>query len=207
MSNIIRIGKKNGSVKVNNIYDNKNEIVETQEDFLKRQLEEARNQGFEDGKIAAFNELEKEFSKRLRIKAEQFETFIASINEQIIEYEQSVEKILTDLAFLFSEKIIKREIKKESIIVENISAAAKKIAGATKITIKLNPKDYEFIQSTNQNILKDESFSKILFEKDEKIEEGGCLIESEIGNVDARISTQINELKHKVFTNVLYPSK
>ncbi|GAB4133606.1 MAG: hypothetical protein Fur0015_06840 [Ignavibacteriales bacterium] len=207
MSNIIRIGKKSSSIKLNNIYDDHNDFVESQEDFFKRQLEEARNQGFENGKMAAFNELEKEFVKRLKLKAEQFENYIASIDNRIKEYEQSIENILIELSFLFAEKIIKREIEKETNIVENISAAAKKIAGATKITIKLNPEDYEFIQSTNQDLLANESFSKILFEKDEKIEHGGCLIESEIGNVDARINTQMNEMKQKISMNLMNTSK
>jgi len=207
MSNIVRIGKKNGSIKVNNIYDAQNDIVESQEDYFKRQLEEARKQGFENGKMAAFNELEKEFVKRLNIKSQQFEEYISAINSQLTEYEQSLEKIILELAFVYAERIIHREIERESNIIENINNAAKKLAGAVKITIRLNPEDYEFIKSTNQEILADESFSKILFDKDDKIEKGGCLIESEIGNVDARIISQFNELKQKVSTSLINNSK
>jgi flagellar assembly protein FliH len=207
MSNIVRIGKKNGSIKVNNIYDAQNNIVESQEDYFKRQLEEARKQGFENGKMAAFNELEKEFVKRLNIKSQQFEEYISAINSQLTEYEQSLEKIILELAFVYAERIIHREIERESNIIENINNAAKKLAGAVKVTIRLNPEDYEFIKSTNQEILADESFSKILFDKDDKIEKGGCLIESEIGNVDARIISQFNELKQKVSTSLINNSK
>ena len=39
------------------------------------------------------------------------------------------------------------------------------------------------------------SFSKIKFESDERIETGGCFIETEIGNVDGRIVPQLKELK------------
>jgi len=203
MSNIIRIGKKNSSVKENNIYDEQDAFVESQEDYFKKQLNDARERGFESGKMAAFNELEKEFIKRLNIKSEQFEDYIKSINNQIAEYEKSIEKILVGLAFTYSEKIVRREIEKESSILENIASSAKKLAGALKITIRLNSADYDFIKSSNQEILADESFSKIIFEKDDKIERGGCLIESEIGNVDARINSQLNELKQKVSTNLL----
>jgi flagellar biosynthesis/type III secretory pathway protein FliH len=43
-----------------------------------------------------------------------------------------------------------------------------------------------------------DSFSKIKFEQDDRIELGGCFIESEIGNADGRISSQLNELKRKL---------
>lgn len=203
MSNIIRIGNKKSAVKISNIYDNSEEIVESQEDYFKRQLDEARKQGFEAGKMAAFNELEKEFVKRLTQRAEQFENYQNAINEKLEEYEKSLESIVIELSFLFAEKIVKREIARESIIVDTIKSAANKLAGALKITIRLNPEDYEFLKSTNPNILADESFSKISFEKDEKIELGGCMIESEIGNVDARINSQFAELKTKLFSNTI----
>lgn len=203
MSNIIRIGNGKSAVKISNICDSSNEIIESQEDFFKRQLDEAYKQGFEAGKIAAFNELEKEFTKRLALHSEQFEDYIKSINEKIKEYERSLENILLELAFLFSEKIIKREIAKESTIVETIRSSANKLAGAVKIVIKLNPQDYEFIKATNSNILSGESFSKIVFEKDDKIEAGGCIVESEIGNVDARVNSQFSELKQKIFSNLI----
>lgn len=203
MSNIIRIGNGKSAVKISNICDSSNEVIESQEDFFKRQLDEAYKQGFEAGKIAAFNELEKEFTKRLALRSEQFEDYIKSINKKIEEYERSLENILLELAFLFSEKIIKREIAKESTIVETIRSSANKLAGAVKIVIKLNPQDYEFIKATNSNILSGESFSKIVFEKDDKIEAGGCIVESEIGNVDARVNSQFSELKQKIFSNLI----
>ena len=43
----------------------------------------------------------------------------------------------------------------------------------------------------------DDSFARIKFEPDERIDKGGCFVETEIGNVDARISTQLNELKRQ----------
>ncbi|MEJ2615740.1 MAG: FliH/SctL family protein, partial [Ignavibacteriaceae bacterium] len=50
-------------------------------------------------------------------------------------------------------------------------------------------------EDTNKKIFYDESFSKIKFEQDDRIEQGGCVVETEIGNVDGRISSQFNELK------------
>jgi flagellar assembly protein FliH len=42
------------------------------------------------------------------------------------------------------------------------------------------------------------SFNKIKIEPDACIEQGGCLIETEIGSVDARISTQLSEMQKQL---------
>jgi flagellar assembly protein FliH len=43
--------------------------------------------------------------------------------------------------------------------------------------------------------MENNSYSNLKFESDDRIDVGGCFVESEIGNVDARISSQLNELK------------
>jgi flagellar assembly protein FliH len=64
------------------------------------------------------------------------------------------------------------------------------------VIVKLHPDDYnEIIRS--DAIFMDDSFARIKFEPDERIDKGGCFVETEIGNVDARISTQLNELKRQ----------
>jgi len=64
--------------------------------------------------------------------------------------------------------------------------------------IRLNPADYESIVNDGKTYQLKDTFSKIKFEQDERIEIGGCLVESEIGNADGRISSQLNELRRKL---------
>jgi len=72
------------------------------------------------------------------------------------------------------------------------------------VIIKINPADFSVLHSEDQGIFLEESFSKIKFEQDEKIEPGGCIVETDIGNVDSRIATQIFEVRKHLeahFTN------
>ena len=70
--------------------------------------------------------------------------------------------------------------------------------GANEIRLKLNPADIEELNETTKNLIHSGSFNKIKIEPDERIELGGCLIETEIGNVDSRISTQLNEMQRQL---------
>ena len=79
----------------------------------------------------------------------------------------------------------------------------KKVLGANNVIIKLNEKDLANLNNESKNLLNDGSFSKIKFETDDSIEPGGCLIETDIGNVDGRIGAQLKELKKQLEQKVL----
>ena len=73
------------------------------------------------------------------------------------------------------------------------------------MTIKVNTSDYDYIVSEDIPIPYKNNFAKVKIEISDMVEKGGCLIETEIGNIDARISTQINEiirqLENKLFND------
>jgi len=89
---------------------------------------------------------------------------------------------------------LRRELAQKSIINDILNKNLSKVIGANEIIIKVNPVDHELLEKSSKEYLVSNSISKISFEKSEYIEIGGCLIETEIGNLDARIETQINEI-------------
>ncbi|MGQ9644737.1 MAG: FliH/SctL family protein, partial [Ignavibacterium sp.] len=111
---------------------------------------------------------------------------------------ENFKKAVMETAFAIAEKIVQREIEKESTIIDLIQSCLKKVLTANEIIIKLNPVDFETVANVLKDINKSIDVSKIRFEKDEMIDKGGCLVETEIGNADARISSQLNELKRKL---------
>ena len=58
----------------------------------------------------------------------------------------------------------------------------------------MNSDELEIIEKTSREKMNKIGISRIRFEASEGIQKGGCLIETEIGNLDARINSQINEI-------------
>ncbi|MDP3684735.1 MAG: FliH/SctL family protein, partial [Ignavibacteria bacterium] len=143
-------------------------------------------------------ELEQNYQHRLFEQKKMLQEVVATIDKKIVEYDRQFELTVLNLAFLVSEKIIKREIENRSIIDDTLKFALKKVLGANKIIIKLNQKDLEHLRTNSEGMFNDDIFSKITFEPDERIERGGCLVETEIGNVESRINTQLAELKKQL---------
>ncbi|MCB9248065.1 MAG: hypothetical protein H6613_05735 [Ignavibacteriales bacterium] len=127
-------------------------------------------------------------------QSNEFYKILKSFEEKIIFYENSFHKIVIKVSQKISEKILHREIDNKSTIEEILEQNLSKIVGANDITIKLNPAELKIIETTSKEKISSFGISKIRFEANDSIKKGGCLIETEIGNLDARIDNQINEI-------------
>ena len=204
MSSIIKVGasSKRLNVQLKNPLETTGIETEREEIFFQRQIQQSYEKGFSDGQKSAFEKLEKEYKDKISIKYFDIDNIISSLDKSISGYGDVFEKVVIDLAVSIAEKILKREIAERSIINETLSEAVKKVLGSNKVLVKINPADLAVLNDGERNHLTDFSFSKIQFEPDERIERGGCFIETEIGNVDARISSQFSELKKLLEANI-----
>lgn len=196
MSNVIKIkspaGKLNLKIK-NDFIAGPEEENET--DSFQKQLQASFEEGMNEGYNAAHLELENEYNEKLLSKYGYFDGMLQNINTALNEFEASFEQIVFETAIAIAEKITQRQIQKESIINEVLSSSVKKVIGASSIVVKINPDDVEWIKKMDNSFIKEELLNGVKFVEDDKIEKGGCIVESEIGNVDSRISTQLNEIR------------
>ncbi|MFH1194281.1 MAG: FliH/SctL family protein [bacterium] len=185
----------NGGSEFNSLYD--------EQDILQRELQNQFNQGFEKGYAEARAKLAKEFSDDLIGKSEEFYRILASFEEKLTHYETDFDKIIIKVSEKIAAVILKGEIQNKSVIESTLKSAVDKVIGANDVTIKINPEDYLLVTAEGKNNSFEQHFSKIKFEKDNRIERGGCVIETEIGSVDARISSQLNEIIKNLENNLL----
>ena len=174
--------------------------AESEEDYFQAQIDKSFEKGFEDGKNEALNSLQEEFSQKISQNFELVNNIASKLDQKIIAYENEFGQLLLELSLAIAEKIVRREIENKSPIVEVLKDSIKKIQGANDLCIKLNPEDYRLIEQT-KDVINIELFSKIKFEESENIENGGCFIQTEIGDIDARISVQLSELKKELDKN------
>lgn len=202
MSDVIKLPNKknNGAIKVAKIGNTS--YKDEDNDLFKKQLEDYYELGFKDGQEKTRRELEQDYSNKLFRKYEEVYNILQQYDEHLIQLEKDFEILVIETAYELAQKIVKKEIENRNIINENVREAINKIVGANQVKLKLNPKDLEELTEASKNLIHASSFTKIKIEPDERIERGGCFIETEIGNVDARISTQLNELRKKLEDSV-----
>jgi flagellar assembly protein FliH len=198
MSNVIKINPRSSKMNVKVAGIGNSFGVEEEVDLLKKQLEDHYAMGYKEAKDKTLRDLEKDFTDKLYHKYEEVFNILQSFDEKFIEYEKYFEELVIVTAYEIAKKVVQREIEEKTIIDENIKVAINKIIGANEVRLKLNPNDVDELTDYSKGLLNNSSFTKIKIEGDSKIERGGCLIETEIGNVDARISTQLMELKKQL---------
>jgi len=205
MSNVIKVNAKSKKLNVSmmNPLESANVEVEREEIFFQKQLQQHYEKGYADGQKDTNEKLEKDFEDKLARKFENVSEIITEFDKTISEYDKTFEKIVVNIALIIAEKIVQREILQGPIIETVLKDSLKKVIGTNKILVRLHPSDLAIINQDSDNLFIDDSFAKIKFESDERIECGGCFIETEIGNVDARISSQFNEMKKQLETTVL----
>ena len=163
--------------------------------------ERAYHKGFADGKAQGVNDGENTGFERATNK---IEPLISSIKEALIQLNaireetyQQIEKEVVDLALAIAQKVICREISTDPETVVCVAKEAlSKVDDPGKIKIKMNPSDLQFINETKfqlSNLIAD--VDHVTFEAEESIQSGGCIIETELGEIDARIEKQLQAVE------------
>ncbi len=198
MSDVIKLNSqsKKASAKVSR-FGNADE-KESETDLFKKQLEDYYALGYREAQEKTRRDVEREYTDKLVRKYEEVYKILQQFDESFIDYEKAFEKLVIETAFEVAKKIVQREISNDTIINENVRIAINKIMGANEVRLKLNPSDIDEMTEASKNLIHGGSFNKIKIEPDARIEQGGCLIETEIGSVDARISTQLSEIQKQL---------
>lgn len=174
---------------------------------IERMLEEAKKKA-ETIEKEAYLKGEKrgleEGKKKLDITINGLEKLLDEIQSHKEKKYQEAEKELLDLVLLISKKIIQQEITLNKNIVLNIvKAAITSAAGNEEIKIRINSEDYDNVVKYKEEFIKYvDGLKNISFEADNSILQGGCLIETIYGDIDARLDKQLEAMKEKLIASV-----
>jgi flagellar assembly protein FliH len=107
------------------------------------------------------------------------------------------EKEVVSLAMGIATKIVRHEATiNKNVILNVLKQALKKTVDYDKIKIRVNPSDLQFLKTQHHQFSHlIDNMESIVFEEDETILTGGCLIETNSGDIDARIDKQLEAVE------------
>ena len=135
---------------------------------------------------------------------EKFQPVLTTLKDTVLKLDEVTQSIRlntemesVNLAFAIAEKIVQQEITINKEVVLNIvKAALKKVIDHKWIKIRLSPIDIQLIKNMKMDLTDlQDSFKSLSFEEDASITNGGCIVETGIGDVDARIEKQLAAVK------------
>lgn len=107
------------------------------------------------------------------------------------------EQTICELAIKVAERIVRRQLDLAPELVVDIAKAALEDArGRHDFVLRVHPDDVAAVDADKPGLLARLSVSaKILIRADSTIARGGCVVESDIGTVDARLETQLRAIQ------------
>jgi flagellar assembly protein FliH len=156
----------------------------------------AQTEGFEEGKQAGFEE-GKEESRRL---LERLHTILEKIFDKRDEILAETEQQVVDLALLMTRKVVKVISEtQEDVVKANVLEALRKVKSRGDVTVRVNLADVKLTTEHAKDFIQAvENIQHITVLEDTAIDQGGCVVETDFGAIDARIASQLAELEKKI---------
>ena len=170
--------------------------LQQQADFYEQKLAEIRDTSYKSGYNEGYNKAKEELENKIKEQLSRLIESVHKIEEVYKEYQskaENIEKELVGVAVDIAEEVISKELAKSSkeVALSLTKELINDIKEATKIEIKVNPLDYEYVKD---NIHLD----KIKIIPDNAISPGGVVILSDAGNIEAEIHERFKNIKNHI---------
>lgn len=165
--------------------DDRNLISRAQEEAILIK-EESTKEGYEEGLARAQHEIN------------QLAEALTEFFDYKVHVYDKVSNDILDISLEVAKKIIKREVAADKTILDDIIYdALENIAkDENKIILKVAPVDVEYVKELVPELLSTGAVeAKIYVTAEKTVDEGGVIIETSNGLIDANITTQLNVLK------------
>jgi type III secretion protein L len=153
-------------------------IIHKAQETAEKQRQAGYETGYQEG-LAQTTEL----LMKARLEQEQF---LKNANRELM-----------DLAFKIAEKIIGKQLEIDpDTIISIVKQAMQTVRQTKQLTIRVHPDDAKRLRANEEELqeaLGRQRFLDVV--EDKKVQYGGCIIESEIGTVEAQLNTQLERLK------------
>ena len=153
------------------------------EAMVKEAYAKGYERGTQDGREA--------FEQSIAQSAAALDRAAAAIGTARGAFFESLEPQVVELATLIARRVLSREVRADpELIHRTVRHALEKIADRQRLRVVLNPQDMEAFRTHKLSLLEDfAGVEELEVEADGRVSPGGCEVESELMQVDARLET------------------
>ena len=171
-------------------------LVQDAEGHVGAVTELARKEGFgrghEDGYASGKEEVER--------LIDQVHSVISHAIEKRNDIIEESETQLVNLVLLIARKVVKViSENQKNVVVNNVIQALRKLKSRGEVVIRVNLADVKLASAHVKDFMRMvENVKSVTVVEDSTVDRGGCIIETDFGQIDARISSQLREIEEKI---------
>ena len=141
-------------------------------------------QGYERGFLEGREEARRELAGALHTVMKMSD----NLQRQSNEMKRAVDRFATLLSLRIAAKIVGREVSNPDTLRHMIGQALAQVPAQEQLSVRLNPLDLELLKKLGDKPI---DGNNVVLVADPSVHQGGCIIESAVGCLDARIETQL----------------
>ncbi len=156
---------------------------------LRTQVQAARQSGYEDGYrdgLVALDNFKHSIARQLSTQIGQL---VAGFDREFEALEQQLATAVTRIAVQLARQVVRSELATRPALVAQVAqeAVGVVLASARQITLQVHPDDLTLVAEGAGELLAARGARLVA---QPAVERGGCIAESDVGSVDARIETR-----------------
>ncbi len=181
-----------------------NKIMEEASKEMNIIQNQSDKEGYRKGKlegIQAGNLWAKDFIKKLN-------TILSTVAKERIELIDDAKDQISQLVIIIARKVVNTIVEDQSrVAYDNIIGVLRNLKGRADVVIRVNSEDLSQTSKHKREFLQAiEGIERIRILEDNMVDKGGCVIETEYGVIDSKVSTQISKIE-KLVNDILETGK
>lgn len=161
-----------------------------------RITDDAYKAGFDEGQEKGFAEGNMEAQRLI----DRLHVILDRVMDKRQEILEGTEQQIVELVLLMTRKVVKIISENQrNVVMSNVLQALRKVRGRGDVIVRVNLADVKLTtEHTKEFMAAVENIKNITIAEDSSIDRGGCIVETDFGAIDARISSQLAELEQKI---------
>lgn len=163
---------------------------------MERELKNAYDRGFEDGREVTSAMLEREIGRHEEW-LQNFDSIVAELHRRFSDSIKKLEECSIALGVEIARHILQREMQSDATVaIEQVQRAFERVNGIDAVAVRLHPYNVEALKKVKSKLLAAASDIKAIeIVSDPSVEVGGCIVDTNMGSIDAQIKTQLEQLR------------
>lgn len=120
--------------------------------------------------------------------------------ERRVEIIEDAEAQVIELVLLIARKVVKViSENQKNIVINNVAQSLRKLKQKADLIIRVNLADLDLVtEHTREFIQMTEKVGNVTVMEDSTVDPGGAIIETDFGQIDARIASQLREIEERI---------
>ena len=170
------------------LQDGREQALALEEEARKAGFAQGRDDGWKDGRAEAERLIERLhmiLSKAIEKRGDIITQSEAQIVHLILQIAKKVVKVISE--------------NQKNIVINNALQALRKLKNKSDVVIRVNLLDVNLMTEHAKDIVgMIESVKSVTVLEDATVDRGGCIIETDFGEIDARIAAQLREIEERI---------